>query len=486
MKMTGKQGVLRIFDSAAIIHGVAPLDNLTLDMVKFDGVSTWTNITTDLEADDANIATAFLTDINDKVYIGSDGRFAMIKFLKGGGTNFAAASGALVAKYYNGTDFSTVLVGVVDGSSDGTDCFAQDGYITFKIPNDWVRGANSHNANLDSDKYYIELGTTTHASTDPDADVLAPVDGQHFEVAFSQMDFSGPMGRPKCEEALVLDRNNMNAKAHYIEGMDGKKYDPLEISFSCILDDIYNNQGIINALACANAQITLESDLITNGSFGSGIASWTDNSTGNGSFAWDTDHAELDANTGTAEMGQTITLVKGKVYRLRFDISENCTSLLVTGGTAAYGGTQHFTQTFTATGNDNDIVFTAAGTSLYLEFKNSTDEVVSLDDIELYMVTSPRWNATGTTSKGTTKNDGTNYNPAFKETAKKTVNVMILFDESRAVAKTQVKPQGWAYYEVFFPMDESSIAEGEDGTILNCHGGVYGIIERIHGFGNRY
>lgn len=353
MKLTGKNGVLRISDSAAVIHGAAPLDNLTLDMVKFDGVSTWTNITTDLEADDANIATAFLTDINDKVYVGSDGRFAMIKFLKGGGTNFAAGSGALIARYYNGTDFTTVLVGSSDGTASGGDCFAQDGYITFIIPDDWVRGANSHNVNLDSDKYYIELGTTTHASTDPDADILAPVDGQYYEIAFSQMDFSGPMGRPKCEEALVLDRNTMSSKAHYIEGMDGKKYDPLEISFSCILDDVYNKDDLFVAMECGDPD-------------------------------------------------------------------------------------------------------------------------------------SARWTATGTTSKGTTKNDGSNYNPAFKESAKKTVNVMILFDETRAVAKTQVKPQGWAYYEVFFPMDESTITEGEDGTILNCRGGVYGIIERVAGMANRY
>ncbi len=125
------------------------------------------------------------------------------------------------------------------------------------------------------------------------------------------------------------------------------------------------------------------SDLVTNGAFGAGITSWTDNSTGDGSFAWDTDHAELDANTGTAEMGQTITVVKGKIYELSFTIAENCTSLAVTGGTSAYAGTEHFSKTYTATGAKT-ITLRAAGTSLYLEFKSSTNEVVSLDDITLY------------------------------------------------------------------------------------------------------
>lgn len=129
------------------------------------------------------------------------------------------------------------------------------------------------------------------------------------------------------------------------------------------------------------------SDLTTNGTFDSDITSWDDNSTGDGSFAFDTDHAEIDANTGTAEMGQTITtLTVGHQYRLSFTVAENCTSLLATGGTSAYGGTEHFTVTKTATGAYTKI-FTAAGTSIYLEFKSSTNEIVSLDSISLYEVT---------------------------------------------------------------------------------------------------
>ena len=122
--------------------------------------------------------------------------------------------------------------------------------------------------------------------------------------------------------------------------------------------------------------------LVTNGTFPSDIASWDDNSVGDATVAFDTDHAELDANTGTAEMGQTITLISGANYTLTFDIAENCTGLDVTGGTSAYAGTEHFTETYTATGSKT-INFTAAGASLFLEFVSGTDEVVSLDNIAL-------------------------------------------------------------------------------------------------------
>jgi hypothetical protein len=343
MKLTGKDGTLRIFDSSAILHGQAPLDNLTVDMVKFDGVSTYVNITTDVEADDVAFASAFLTDLNDAVFIGSTSVFAMIQFLKDAGTNYAAVSGALKAYYYNGTDFTTALTGVVDGTVSGGNCFAQDGYIGFKIPDDWAKKGLT---DLDADKYYIKLMTTTSPTTDPDADVLCPVDGQYFEVAFAGMDFSGPLGRQKTEELLVLNRGRMDSNAHYIEGNDEKIFEPLEIAFSCLLDDAVNKDDIFIALECGDPD-------------------------------------------------------------------------------------------------------------------------------------SARWTATGVTTKGTTKNDGTNLNPTFKDSTKKTVNVQILFEGSS-------KNEGFAYYEVFFPKENQKISEADDAVTLACAGGVYGVIEKISGFGNRY
>jgi len=253
MKFIGKNGVLRIFDGSKNLHGAAPRDEATVDIVTFDGTSTWANITSDVETDDAAAAENFLADTSGFVFIGSDVPFSLVKFLKGAGSHYAVASGALKAFYFDGSDFATALTGVSDGTASGGHCFAADGHISFKAPIDWAIAANGYNANLDADKYYIALQTTTSPSTDPDADVLCPVDGQYFEISFAAMDFSGPLGRGKSEEVLVLDRGNMSSKAHYIEGVDGKIYESLPVAFSALLDDVYNRERLQDALVCGNA-----------------------------------------------------------------------------------------------------------------------------------------------------------------------------------------------------------------------------------------
>lgn len=345
MKLTGRNGVLRILDSAAVLHGVAPLDGFTVDVVKHDGVAVWANITTDVITDDLNYANNFLTDTPNKVYIGSTSKFAIIQFLKGGGANYAAGSGALIGYYFNGTNFASSLPGLVDGTSSGGDCFGQDGFVSFKPPRNWALGANIVNANLDADKYYIILQAASKPSPEPDADVLCPVEGQFFEVAFAAMDFSGPIGRKLQDEILVLDRNTMSARGHYIKGPDDPLYEPVPISFSCAIDDTYNKDDIMEALACGDPDSTY-------------------------------------------------------------------------------------------------------------------------------------WTATGTSSKGDTKNDGTNSNPSFVDTSKKCVNVQIIWTGST--------PIGMAFYECYFPPEEISLSESEEGITLSANGGCYGVIETIHGFGNRY
>jgi len=344
MILTGKDGVLRIYDSALVIHGAAPLDSLTLDVVRYDGAA-WSNITTNVEADDANVESNFIADDGDIIYIGSTEKFAMVQYLKGNGADYAVGSGAMIGKYFNGTDFSEALSGINDGTSTGGNCFGQDGNVSFQIPRDWATGANAWNANLDSDKYYISLKSSTSPSTDPDADVLAPVDSQYFEVKFISMDFDGPIGRPTQNETLVLNRARMDAAAHYIKGPDDVIYTPLPISFTCLIDDTYNHDNVFLALECGNV------------------------------------------NYGT-------------------------------------------------------------------------------------------WNATGTSTKGDTQNDGSNDNPAFTDANKKTVNVQVLW--------TGDSPLGFAYYECYFPGPDSTITEANEGNTLAARAGVYGVIERIYGFGNRY
>jgi len=343
MKLTGKNGKLRIYDGSKILHGEAPLASRTIDVVKFDGITTYSNITSDVSTDDASFAAAFIADNDDAVFIGSTSKFAMVKFLRGAGANFADGSGALIASYYNGSNFDTVLAGVEDGTESGGDCFAQDGNISFKIPANWAMGGL---AALDSNKYYIKLMTATSATTDPDADVLCPVDAQYFEIAFSGMDFSAPAGRAKTEEILVLNRNKSDSNAHYIEGADNTIFEPVELSNSCLLDDTVNNPELFLALECDDV---------------------------------------------------------GSTY----------------------------------------------------------------------------WTETGTTTKGLSKNDGTNLNPSFQDSTKKTVTIQMLFEGSS-------KKYGWAYYETFFPKENQKVNEAEDGVTLAMAGGCYGVIEKITDFGSRY
>jgi len=59
----------------------------------------------------------------------------------------------------------------------------------------------------------------------------------YLEIDFDAGDFSAPLGQPKTEEQLVLDRNQMTSDAHYIEGGDDKIMEPLDISFSALLTD---------------------------------------------------------------------------------------------------------------------------------------------------------------------------------------------------------------------------------------------------------
>ncbi len=90
---------------------------------------------------------------------------------------------------------------------------------------------------------------------------------------------------------------------------------------------------------------------------------------------------------------------------------------------------------------------------------------------------SANWTATGTSSKGDTKNDGTNANPSFAESTKKTVNIQMLFGTSGGRL---------AYYEVFVPEDQVTFAESESDVPITVNAGVYGVIELIHGFGVRH
>lgn len=341
MIFTGRKGKLRITDGTFNTADGAEA-NMNCEVYDASG-PTFTDKTSEAYSDDASSTGTFFVDTGDKVYIGQKTTFACIKFLSGEGA-LAVGAGALTVKYYNGSSFITISK-VNDGTASGGNTFAQDGYIDFEVPGDWAKQGDD---DLDSDKYYIELSTENVPGTAPDADILAPGSGYYFDVSFSMMDFNGPIGRGMTEEMLILDRGTMDSKGHYIEGDDSPVYEPLDISWSCTLDDTYNKEDIEAALTCGNP--------------------------------------------GTTE-----------------------------------------------------------------------------------------WGSTGTTTKGDSKNDGTNYNPTFDDSSKKTVDIQIKFENSSGSYI-----QGFAYYETYFPQEGVQISESADGVTLSATGAVYGVVERIGGLGKRY
>lgn len=59
----------------------------------------------------------------------------------------------------------------------------------------------------------------------------------YFELCLDNGDFSGPISIKKHEEILVLDRGNVDTCAHYINDNDAGIMEPLNISFSAMIND---------------------------------------------------------------------------------------------------------------------------------------------------------------------------------------------------------------------------------------------------------
>jgi len=338
-KLTARLGELRIYDSSDIAaRGSA--SNMDLQVFDASGDS-YTDKTSEGYASGANQVGTVLVEEDDAVFLGCIARFARIKFVKGASGAYAVGAGAIAVTYWDGSNWTALTV--VDGTAVGGHTLKADGVIYFSIPADWTEGGN---ASLDANKFYVRIKCAAVPGTPPNPDQLAPVDGQFYSIPFVKMDFNGPLGRPKTDEILVMNRGRMDAFAHYMEGGDDKRYAPLAATFSADIDDTHNNTVLFDALAC-----------------------------------------------GTP----------GSTY----------------------------------------------------------------------------WTEAGVTSKGTTKNDGTNFNPAFVDANKKTVIVQALW--SGANGKI-----GFAYYETYFPQDELKLAESDEGLALSAAGAVFGVIERISEFGVKF
>jgi len=98
----------------------------------------------------------------------------------------------------------------------------------------------------------------------------------YLECDFDLGDFSGPMGAPKTEEILVLDRNQTSADMHYIEGGDDTLMAPVPITFSAfivdktqsiyLIDWIDVMNGGLSAAINSNTIVTTQEDTQRDGS----------------------------------------------------------------------------------------------------------------------------------------------------------------------------------------------------------------------------
>ena len=171
----------------------------------------------------------------------------------------------------------------------------------------------------------------------------APNTPFYIPIRFTGADFSGPLGRNRAEETLILDRQTIDCNTHLIETSDARIVEPVGLSFSCRM---YNSQA---------------SKLI------------------------------LDALANRTVHGETFT-----------------------------------------------------------------------------------------TTKGTTMNDGANYNPVFLDTNKKAFNVEIRWmgsDESGSdIASIGYESMVFAFNETYFDPGDQTIAEAEDSVTLSLSGMVYGTV----------
>jgi len=71
----------------------------------------------------------------------------------------------------------------------------------------------------------------------------------YLEALFCEMDFSGPISRPRTEERIIMDRGNFDTNAHYAEGPDDPRYTPIPLSFSCRLSDTVDSRVISDWLS---------------------------------------------------------------------------------------------------------------------------------------------------------------------------------------------------------------------------------------------
>jgi len=239
---TMMHGQIRLYDSTDDIRAVA---NGHVEVYDATG-PTWTDKTTEAFSAASSLTGDVLDATADFVYVGHTEPFGRIKVDV---DTAAVGTGSLTVEYYNGS-WTAIPTTVTDGTDDGTDTFAQDGVISFKIPSDWAKQGD---AELNSDKYYVRLSAASEPSVEPNCELIAPVDGQYFAIIFDEGNLTAPLGRARTEETMIHHRGRGNTSySHYVSGPDTPIVDPLELSFSVRLDTTINKTALKLALECGN------------------------------------------------------------------------------------------------------------------------------------------------------------------------------------------------------------------------------------------
>lgn len=78
----------------------------------------------------------------------------------------------------------------------------------------------------------------------------------YLELDFDVGDFSAPMGVPKTEEILILDRNQATSDMHYIEGGDDVVMAPVPLTFSAFIVDKTQSIYLIDWIEVMNGGLS--------------------------------------------------------------------------------------------------------------------------------------------------------------------------------------------------------------------------------------
>lgn len=124
-------------------------------------------------------------------------------------------------------------------------------------------------------------------------------------------------------------------------------------------------------------------ELITNGTFGSDISGWTDDSIGTGSISWDASGAMKLLRTDGSNIGrayQAITTVPGEAYRVDISNGAGATGAFTVRAGTSVGGTQLMPSLGAAAGVSASYAFVATGTTTYIYLTPSSNGTFGLAD----------------------------------------------------------------------------------------------------------